>query len=130
LEGGTPHSAQELFGRVAANPLCSGVTLSGGEPLLQAAALLPFAHLVKGAGLSLAVYTGDTFEQIMERADEAQLALLSLADTLIDGPFIEAQKSLSIPFRGSSNQRILDAASSIRTGKAVPSSEQAWNPLR
>ncbi|MDR0520207.1 MAG: radical SAM protein [Clostridiales Family XIII bacterium] len=128
MEGGTPHSAQELFRRVAANPLCSGVTLSGGEPLLQAASLLPFARLVKGAGLSLAIYTGDTFEQIMERADEAQMELISLADTLIDGPFIEAQKSLALPFRGSANQRILDAPKSLETGAAVISKAPAWNP--
>jgi anaerobic ribonucleoside-triphosphate reductase activating protein len=124
--GGTPYSPGELYERIAANPLCSGVTLSGGEPLLQAGALLPLARLVKDAGLSLAIYTGDTVEQIVARGDEAQLALLALADVLIDGPFLVERRSLSLPFRGSANQRVLDSACSAREGRAVPCEDAGW----
>jgi anaerobic ribonucleoside-triphosphate reductase activating protein len=113
---------------IAANPMCSGVTFSGGEPLLQAAALLPLAQLIKGAGLALAIYTGDVIEQIIARGDAAQLELLALADVLIDGPFLIEQRSLSLPFRGSANQRILDSERSIREGRAVSCDIPEWYP--
>jgi anaerobic ribonucleoside-triphosphate reductase activating protein len=128
LAGGLPYSPEEIYAKIAADPLCSGVTFSGGEPLLQAGALLPLARRVKDAGLSLAIYTGDVLEQIMERGDEAQLALLVLADVLIDGPFLIEERSLALPFRGSKNQRILDSARSVREGRAVPCGDPAWFP--
>jgi anaerobic ribonucleoside-triphosphate reductase activating protein len=126
MEGGRDYTADEVFEKIKANPLLSGVTFSGGEPLLQARQLLPLAKNINEAGLSLAVYTGDTFEQILTRGDEAQLAMLSYADTLIDGPFILAQKSLRLPFRGSANQRILDLSASLKAGAAVPTPDARW----
>jgi anaerobic ribonucleoside-triphosphate reductase activating protein len=130
MDGGTPYTCEELYDKIKANPLCSGVTISGGEPLLQASALLPLARLIKGAGLPLAIYTGDTIEQVLERGERAQLDLLSIADVLIDGPFIAAEKSLSIPFKGSKNQRILDAATSIKESRPIPTNNPAWHPTR
>ncbi|MDR1496466.1 MAG: radical SAM protein [Clostridiales Family XIII bacterium] len=126
LTGGAPYSPEELFDRITANPLCAGVTFSGGEPLLQAAALLPLARLVKNAGLPLAVYTGDVLEQALERGDEAQLALLALTDVLVDGPFVMEEKTLSLPFRGSKNQRVLDSARSVSERRAVLCEDAAW----
>jgi anaerobic ribonucleoside-triphosphate reductase activating protein len=126
LSGGSIYKTDEIYERVAANPLCSGVTLSGGEPLLQAKALTPLARRVREAGLELAVYSGDTLEEIIERGDEAQLELLSLADTLIDGPFIIAEKTLTLPFRGSKNQRILNSEISIKQKTPVPTSDPRW----
>jgi anaerobic ribonucleoside-triphosphate reductase activating protein len=126
IGGGSAYTPEEIFEKIMANPLLSGVTLSGGEPLLQAHELIPLAKSIKEANLALAVYTGDTFEQIMERGDSAQIALLGYADTMIDGPFVLAQKSLALPFRGSSNQRILDVGASLSTGVAVPTSDNRW----
>jgi anaerobic ribonucleoside-triphosphate reductase activating protein len=128
LIGGSPYSPDEIYARIAADPLCSGVTFSGGEPLLQAEALLPLARRIGEAGLPLAIYTGDVLEQIIERGDEAQLALLALSDVLVDGPFLIEQKSLALPFRGSKNQRILDSARSVREGRAVLCKDPAWFP--
>jgi anaerobic ribonucleoside-triphosphate reductase activating protein len=126
--GGTSHSPEELFGKIAANPLCAGVTFSGGEPLLQAEVLLPLARLIKDEGFPLAIYTGDTLEEIIGRGCDAQLELLDLADTLVDGPFVEAEKSLALPFRGSLNQRILDSSRSVSEGYAVTCEDPAWFP--
>jgi anaerobic ribonucleoside-triphosphate reductase activating protein len=126
MEGGREYTADEVFAKIQANPILSGVTLSGGEPLLQAAALLPLAVKISEAGLQLAVYSGDTFEQIRARGDRAQLALLSYADTLIDGPFVLAQKSLSLPFRGSKNQRILDIKASLKAGSPIITADPRW----
>jgi anaerobic ribonucleoside-triphosphate reductase activating protein len=128
LEGGSPYSPDELYEKISANPLCSGVTFSGGEPLLQAEALLPLARRVKDAGLSLAVYTGEVLERILECGDKDRVALLSLADVLIDGPFDVEQKRLSLPFRGSANQRVLDSARSVTEGRAVPCENPDWHP--
>jgi anaerobic ribonucleoside-triphosphate reductase activating protein len=126
LSGGTAYTAEALYEQTAKNPLLSGVTLSGGEPLLQAAALTAFASKVKADELDLAIYTGDVFEEILEKGDEAVLCLLSFADVLIDGPFVLAQRSLAIPFRGSSNQRILDLPRSLAAAEAVPVTDPAW----
>ncbi|MDR3073076.1 MAG: radical SAM protein [Clostridiales Family XIII bacterium] len=125
--GGVLYTPSDIFERIEKNPLLSGVTFSGGEPLLQAEALLPLAKRIKDFGLTLAIYTGDVFEDILEKGDPHVLALLSVADTLIDGPFILSEKSLSLPFRGSSNQRILDVPTSLQTGKAAPEQSGSWN---
>jgi len=126
FSGGTLYSAQQLIGLVRQNPLLSGVTFSGGEPLLQAKALVPLAALIKDTGLTIAVYTGYTFEELLLQADEYVMRLLSLADTLIDGPFLLEQKSLTLPFRGSYNQRILNLPESLRQKNPVPEQSVAW----
>lgn len=110
FEGGTPRTAEDLFAEFSANPLLSGVTLSGGEPFCQAKALCELAALVKQAGKTVVAYSGYTLEQLLEKAkDEPHiLQLLRLCDTLIDGPYIESKRNLELLFRGSENQRILD----------------------
>jgi anaerobic ribonucleoside-triphosphate reductase activating protein len=126
LSGGTPYSTEQIIAKIKSNPILSGVTFSGGEPLLQAQALLPLAKQISELGLDLAIYTGDTFEQILTRGDKDQLALLGLCSTLIDGPFILAEKSMSLAFRGSANQRILDVKRSLETGSAILSEDENW----
>jgi anaerobic ribonucleoside-triphosphate reductase activating protein len=128
MEGGSPYTPEALYEKITSNPLCAGVTFSGGEPLLQAEALLLLARLIKGGGLPLAIYSGDTIEEIIERGSGAQFELLAVADVLVDGPFVETEKSLSLPFRGSRNQRILDSARSIREGRAVLCNDSTWQP--
>jgi anaerobic ribonucleoside-triphosphate reductase activating protein len=130
LSGGVLYTTDELFQRIQGNPMVKGVTFSGGEPLLQAEALCVLADMVKSAGLELAVYTGDVFEDILKKGDARQLALLALADVLIDGQFILELRTLALPFRGSSNQRILDVKKSLAEKKAVILDDPAWNPLK
>ncbi len=125
LWGGTTISAHALFARISANPLVRGVTFSGGEPLLQAKPLLPLARQLKQESYELAIYTGYTFEEILSSGGDA-LSLISLADTLIDGPFLLKERSLSITFRGSRNQRILNIPSSLKKGKPVLETSSRW----
>ena len=125
FEGGTEMSAEELFAIVRKNPLCHGVTFSGGEPFAQAEALLPLAKLLKEAGYELASYTGYTFEQLLQ-GSEAQRALMRAVDVLIDGPFVLSQRSLELNFRGSRNQRVLNMAESLARGEAVPETSGRW----
>lgn len=82
------------------------VTLTGGDPLYQAPQVAMLAKEIKQRlGLNIWLYTGFTIEQI--RSD-AQLSLpLLWIDTIVDGPFIEAEKDISLLFRGSRNQRII-----------------------
>lgn len=109
FDGGYFRSTEELAAEIAENPLLAGVTFSGGEPFCQAEALCDLGRRVKAMGKDLMVYSGYTLEQLLEKGkrEPAVLALLRLADTLVDGPYIEALRDLTLEFRGSSNQRIL-----------------------
>ena len=95
-----------------------GVTFSGGEPFEQAEALLPLAKELKAQGYHLMAFSGFTLEQLVQKPECR--ALLEQLDLLVDGPFIEAQKSLDLRFRGSRNQRILNMPATRENGwKAV-----------
>ena len=118
--GGTLYAVDELIAQIGAEPLQSGLTLSGGEPFEQSAALMPIARAARARGLSLWAYSGYTFEQLM--ADPERRALLELLDVLVDGRFIEAQKDYRLRFKGSRNQRIIDVPASLREGQVVCSS--------
>jgi anaerobic ribonucleoside-triphosphate reductase activating protein len=104
--GGFDITADEIMEKIAANPLIDGVTFSGGEPFLQAEELAPLAEKIKAAGLSLIVYSGYTYEQLKSRKGADKL--LALADFLVDGRFLEEEKSLELRFRGSRNQNVID----------------------
>ena len=98
-----------------------GVTLSGGEPFLQAESLVPFAKLTKERGLNLIAYTGYYFEELLNLSKTNQyiIELLKYIDVLIDGPFELDKKDLSLPFRGSRNQRLVDVKQSLSIGEAI-----------
>ena len=118
FEGGTLVPVDEVLARIKSSPLARGVTFSGGEPFEQAEALLPLAEELKAQGYHLMAFTGYTLEQLLQKPGRA--ALLEKLDLLVDGPFIEAQKSLDLRFRGSRNQRILNIPASRENGwKAV-----------
>lgn len=122
---GTPITEEAVVDIVCANPLCRGVTFSGGEPFAQAAAFARLARMLKQRGYEVASYTGYTFEALLHGTPE-QRRLLETLDILIDGPFVQAKKSLEIPFRGSTNQRILDVPQSLSQSKPVPTTAKRW----
>ena len=76
LDGGILYNPDEIMDIIRKNPMLSGVTFSGGEPMLQAEALLPLAQMIRDAGLDLAIYTGYTFEELLMQDDSAVLKLL------------------------------------------------------
>lgn len=120
FDGGTPSDTDELLERIKRNPLLDGVTFSGGEPFCQALPLAEIGRKIHDLHLNIITYTGFTFEELYERRSEEGIGeLLAVTDYLIDGPFIEAQKSYQLQFRGSANQRILDCRKSLETGRAV-----------
>lgn len=108
--GGKLADIPAILAEVQSDPLLQGVTFSGGEPFCQPAPLCAIARAVKGMGKDLVVYSGYTLEQLLElgKEDPAVLELLRLCDTLIDGPYIQAQRDLTLRYRGSANQRVID----------------------
>ena len=122
---GTQVPVEAIVEIVKVNPLCRGVTFSGGEPFSQAADFTKLAVLLKEQGYEVASYSGYTFEALLEGTDD-QKKLLESIDILIDGPFLQAEKSLEIAFRGSRNQRILDVKKSLEAGKAVETTSKRW----
>ena len=91
-----------------------GVTFSGGEPFLQAAALAEIARHVKKLGLNLWAFSGFRVEELQNGTPE-QRELLKLVDVIVDGPFVLAQRNLDLRFKGSSNQRTLE----LKDGEVV-----------
>ena len=122
---GTDVPVEAIVDIVKSNPLCRGVTFSGGEPFAQAAGFAKLAKLLTEKGYEVASYSGYTFEELLEGSED-QKTLLESIDILIDGPFLLSQKSLEIAFRGSRNQRILDVPKSLAAGKAVETASKRW----
>jgi anaerobic ribonucleoside-triphosphate reductase activating protein len=122
---GTEVPVEAIVDMVKSNPLCRGVTFSGGEPFAQAAGFAKLAKLLKERGYEVASYSGYTFEELLEGSED-QKQLLESIDILIAGPFLLAQKSLEIAFRGSRNQRILDVKKSLAADKAVETTSRRW----
>ncbi len=122
MDGGTLISEEELLDKIKDNPLLDGVTFSGGEPFCQAAALASLGKKIHAlGGLDIVTYTGYTFEELTAGFKENPdwKALLEETDILIDGRFDENLKSYDIKFRGSTNQRYLDAKESLRQNMPV-----------
>ena len=122
---GTMVPVETIVDIVKRNPLCRGVTFSGGEPFAQAAGFAKLAVLLKAEGYEVASYSGYTFEELLTGTEDQKLLLGSI-DILIDGPFLQDQRSLEIVFRGSRNQRILDVRKSLAEGKAVETTSGRW----
>lgn len=121
FNGGSETDTDEIISKFLSNPLLDGITLSGGEPMCQAKALVPVAKAAKEHGLNVITYTGYTYEQLMDGANETNgwHELLDYVDFLIDGRFELEQRSLELHFKGSKNQRVIDVKSSLDEGHAV-----------
>ena len=91
FQGGKDADTDQILEQIFDNPLTSGVTFSGGEPFVQADALVPLA----------------------------EVRLLELADILVDGPYIEEQRDLTLQYRGSANQRVIDLNKSRERGEII-----------
>lgn len=123
--GGTEMTITELLVMIRKNRLLDGVTFSGGEPFCQAKELAVLGRHVKRMGLNIVTYTGYTFEELYKRRMADGIGeLLEVTDILIDGRFIEAEKSYQLKFRGSKNQRIIDCQRSLEKGLAVVKEEK------
>ena len=102
--------------RDLSNSYVQGLTILGGEPFLNTQVARTLAKRVRdefGSTKDIWVYSGYTYEQLLHGSEDKK-ELLSLCDVLVDGPFMIFLKDLSLRFRGSSNQRIIDLKNSSK----------------
>ena len=106
--------------KIITNDPFAHVTLSGGDPLMQAAGCAVLCQRIKAeTDKTIWCYTGYTWERLMAQNDVAVMSLLANLDVLVDGPFIQALRDTDLLFRGSSNQRLIDVQASLRCGQVV-----------
>ncbi|MDY8044889.1 anaerobic ribonucleoside-triphosphate reductase activating protein [Paenibacillus polymyxa] len=115
----TPQRQQEVIRDIMENPLLDGLTLCGGDPFFSAAECSQFVRDFREACPDRTVwaYTGFVYEDLLTDQERQELALL--CDVIVDGRFVEQQKDLTLPFRGSRNQRLVDVKTSIQAGYTV-----------
>lgn len=121
FNGGKFVSIDKLVEDINKNPLLRGVTISGGEPFVQAKQVASLISKLDRKKHNVMVYTGYEYEHLVENANEnnGYMDLLANSDILIDGKFKIDLKDEFIPFRGSSNQRAIDLKQSLDTGSVV-----------
>ena len=119
FDGGYETDTEKIFREISENPLLSGITFSGGDPFFQP---LPCAELAVSAHenhLNVWAYTGFTFEQLLAKNDAGMMAFLKEIDVLVDGRFVLEKRTLELPFRGSTNQRLIDVPLSLKANEVV-----------
>ncbi|MCX7842132.1 MAG: anaerobic ribonucleoside-triphosphate reductase activating protein [Clostridia bacterium] len=121
FDGGSLIEVEEAIKQMRNNPLLDGITLSGGEPFEQAAAMGELAFRARLLGYNVMTYTGYTYEYILENQDiiSGWRKLLENTDTLVDGRFELDKKNLLLRFKGSENQRIINVRKSLLEGRMV-----------
>lgn len=118
--GGKLVNIHEIAKDVKKNPLLSGVTISGGDPFVQAGQVAKLLDLLDKK-LSIMVYTGFTYEYLLKNSnnDNKYMELLSRTDILMDGKFVKDLMNENLLFRGSSNQRAIDVKKSLQENKII-----------
>ena len=119
---------EELF-RELGKEYISGLTLSGGDPLFEEN-LNDVLHLLNEIRFlypqkTIWLYTGYTWEQLInggvyvskEHAGLKRRNIVKQCDVLVDGRYIDSEKDIALPYRGSKNQRLIDVQKSIRSGQ-------------
>lgn len=108
VDGGTLMEVDDIVAMWRQNPLIEGITLSGGDPLLQPDKALYLVKKAKETNLSVVVYSGKYYHELLAENNPYIIEILTLADILIDGPFEMDKLNLDLAYRGSENQRIID----------------------
>ena len=132
---GTVMSIDVIIADIRKNGLVQGVTLSGGDPFEQPAACAELARRVHDEfSVDVWTYTGYLYEDLAASDDPAVQELLAQTDVLVDGPFVQALKSYTLTWKGSSNQRVIDMNATRTTGEIVlweshdvfPTKPESW----
>ncbi len=117
LEGGEEYTPEGLAVAIAkiVTPLHKGITLSGGDPFIQDEELAAMVQILREQlpQINIWAYTGYVYDEVQ------QSPLLQQIDVLVDGPFVLAQRDISIAFRGSPNQRIIDMVATRANGGSL-----------
>ena len=111
-ESGKLMSVEDLFDLIVDADM--NVTFTGGDPMLHPEGFISLARLIKAyTDKTIWCYTGYKFEDLMKK--ENRRNLVELCDIIVDGPFMYSQRDLSLKFRGSRNQRIIDVKKSLNS---------------
>lgn len=124
--GGYLADTDAIIAKLGKNPLVRGVTLTGGEPMMQAAALCEIAAAAQAKGMSVWCYTGYTLEALAKERNADCMRLLGLVDVLVDGPYIARERSLDLLYCGSRNQRLIDMRMTRETGALCLFEPETW----
>lgn len=121
FSGGYECEIDKIMNAIEENPLLDGITMSGGDPLYQPEASYELCRRVKEKGLNVVVFTGYTYEELMELKEKDPWVgkLLEVTDILIDGRYEKDKRDLTLLFRGSRNQRVIDMKRSGEEGRLV-----------
>ncbi len=117
FDAGQVMDTESVLSRIEENGM--NVTLTGGDPLYQVEALLPLCRAIKQAGKTIWCYTGFLYEDVC--ADRGLRRILDVIDVLVDGPYLQSQRDLTLRFRGSANQRLIDVV------RSEPGHIEIWN---
>lgn len=119
--GGRIVDTDMILAECIEDPLIKGVTFSGGEPFCQAEPLYVLGKQLKERGYDLWCYSGWTYSELLRKAEREDYTakLLSILDVLVDGRYIQERRTLSLPFRGSENQRLIDVKASIAENMVI-----------
>lgn len=119
--GGKEIDTNQIVENFKKYPYMTGITFSGGEPFSQIDAILSLILQFKNTfpSKNIVIYTGYTFEELLTKNNQTINQILSLSDYLIDGKFEINKRDISLIFRGSSNQRIIDLKKSLNENKII-----------
>lgn len=115
FDAGHPMSVEDVMAMIEDNGF--NVTLTGGDPLYSIAQLMPLVRAIRNAGYTIWLYTGFTYDEALRLPRFTEL--LPYLEAVVEGPFIEALRDVSLHFRGSSNQRIIDVKSTVESNKII-----------
>lgn len=111
-QGGQPIAVEDLLRLIIDADM--NVTFTGGDPMLHPEGFIALAQLIrKHTDKTIWCYTGYRYEDLLRHP--ARRALVELCDVLVDGPYIEAERDLTLHFRGSRNQRVIDVRQSLQS---------------
>jgi len=113
------YETEEKILKYLEDPHVDGLCILGGEPFDQELGRLTdlFREIKGGIGKPIHIWSGYTFEELI--LDKYKRYMLGYCDTLVDGQFKLAEKDLTLLYRGSRNQRIIDVRESLIAGIAI-----------
>lgn len=117
FKGGFEIEVKDIIKQLKNIKYQDGITFSGGDPMFQIEACTQIAQAAKNQKLDVWCYTGFTLEELMK--NKKAIEFLEYIDVLVDGKYIQEQKSMNIDFRGSKNQRIIDVKKSLKENKTI-----------
>ncbi|MBR2456771.1 MAG: anaerobic ribonucleoside-triphosphate reductase activating protein [Bacteroidaceae bacterium] len=110
-KGGEPIGIEELFSRIVEADM--NVTFTGGDPMFHPEGFIQLARMIKErTDKTIWCYTGYRFEDLL--LHPVRRKLVELCDVIVDGKYMQAERDLSLHFRGSRNQRIIDVSKSLQ----------------